>query len=154
MIIPHGDAVRAVIFRFPLILLLVTVTCLSSVLAAPPEVTYQLIAHRGGIVDEDHIENSLPAVREAVRRKYWMLEVDLRQTKDGKIIVHHDEDFERYYGDTRRVDELTWSEIKELRSKPGNLRPLTFAEFAAACRGKIRLMLDVKGHTTISIGSH
>ena len=105
----------------------------------------RLIAHRGGVVDATRIENSLPAIREAVRLGYWMLEIDVRETKDGHLIVHHDSDFTRYYGDHRRVQDLTLGEIRQLRSIPGNLVPLTFAEFAAACRGKIRLMLDVKG---------
>ena len=105
----------------------------------------RLIAHRGGVVDRRHIENNLPAIEEAVRRGYWMLEVDIRRSKDGKLVVHHDEDFRRFYGDPRRVADMTWDEIQQLRSTPGNLRPLEFAEYAAACKGKIRLMLDTKG---------
>ena len=108
-------------------------------------VEFQLIAHRGGVVDKDRIENNRPAIEEAIRRGYWMLEVDIRASKDGELIVHHDEDFQRYYGDGRRVSDLTLAEIRQLRSSPGNLRPLEFTEFAAACQGKIRLMLDVKG---------
>lgn len=105
----------------------------------------RLIAHRGGVVDEDHIENSAPAVEEAIRRGYSMLEVDIRESKDGRLVVHHNENFRRYYGDDRRVADMTWDEIKRLKSTPGNLRPLEFAEYAALCRGKIRLMLDTKG---------
>jgi hypothetical protein len=40
---------------------------------------------------------------------------------------------------------MSWSEIRKLRSTPGDLPPLDFAEYASACRGRIRLMLDVKG---------
>ncbi len=113
-----------------------------SLFAQEPEV--RLIAHRGGVVDATHIENNLPAIDEAVRRGYWMLEVDIRESKDGHLVVHHDADFERFYGDGRRVADMNWDEIKQLRSTPGDLRPLEFAEYAAACRGRIRLMLDVK----------
>jgi glycerophosphoryl diester phosphodiesterase len=105
----------------------------------------RLIAHRGGVVDRQHIENHLPAIEEAIRRGYWMLEVDIRESKDGQLVVHHDEDFRRFYNDSRRVAEMTWNEIKQLKSTPGNLPPLSFADYAAACRGKIRLMLDTKG---------
>ncbi len=105
----------------------------------------KLIAHRGGVVDSEHIENNLSGIAEAVQRGYWMLEVDIRESKDGHLVVHHDADFRRFYGDERRVADMTWDEIRALRSKPGNLRPLEFSEFAAACRGKIRLMLDTKG---------
>lgn len=109
------------------------------------ETEVRLIAHRGGVVDATHIENNRPAIDEAVRRGYWMLEVDIRESKDGHLVVHHDADFKRYYGDDRRVADLNWDEIRQLRSTPGDLRPLEFSEYAAACRGRIRLMLDVKG---------
>ncbi len=105
----------------------------------------KLIAHRGGVVDAEHIENNLPGIEEAVRRGYWMLEVDIRESKDGRAVVHHDVDFVRFYGDSRQVADMTWDEIKQLRSKIGDLRPLEFSEYAAACKGKIRLMLDTKG---------
>ena len=104
-----------------------------------------LIAHRGGVVDDGRIENNLPAIEEAIRRGYAMLEVDIRQSKDGHLVVHHDTNFHRYYGDSRKVADLTWEQMRQLRSTPGDLRPLDFAEFANACRGKIQLMLDTKG---------
>jgi glycerophosphoryl diester phosphodiesterase len=115
---------------------------LSTQLVSQDAPAVKLIAHRGGVVDSEHIENSLPAVEEAARRGYWMLEVDIRESKDGRLIVQHDENFERYYGDSRRVADMTRDQIKRLRSKPGNLPPL---EFSAACKGRIRLMLDTKG---------
>ena len=105
----------------------------------------KLIAHRGGVVDETRIENSLPAIQAAIAQGYEMLEVDIRESRDGHLVVHHDANFRRFYGDDRRVADLTWEEIQQLRSEEGNLRPLEFHEFAAACRGKIRLMLDTKG---------
>ncbi|MDG2382553.1 MAG: glycerophosphodiester phosphodiesterase family protein [Pirellulaceae bacterium] len=104
-----------------------------------------LIAHRGGVVDADHIENSRPALEAAIRRGYSMLEVDIRESRDGHLVVHHDQDFQRFYGDPRRVSEMTWDEMKQLRSRVSALRPLSFAEYAAACQGRIRLMLDTKG---------
>lgn len=105
----------------------------------------ELIAHRGGVVDDGRIENNLPAIEEAIRRGYAMLEVDIRESKDGHLVVHHDEDFLRFYGDARKVAAMTWEEMKQLKSTPGGLRPLDFEEFARACRGKIQLMLDTKG---------
>jgi glycerophosphoryl diester phosphodiesterase len=107
--------------------------------------TIRLIAHRGGVVDETHIEHSAAGIEAAIRRGYWMLEVDLRRTADGHIVVHHDPTFHRYYGDPRKVAELPWSAIALLRSTPGGLRPLKFREFAALCKSRIRLMLDIKG---------
>lgn len=109
------------------------------------ELLVKLIAHRGGIVNENGIENSRAAMEEAIRRGYWMLEIDLRKTKDGRIILHHDSNFERYYDEPRSVSELTWEEIQELRSEVGGSRPLLFEEAAELASGRIRFMLDIKG---------
>ena len=103
-----------------------------------------LIAHRGGIVDADHPENSPSSVEAAIARGYWMLEVDVRRTRDGQAILHHDADFQRYYNDPRSVAGMTWAEVESLRATPGGTRPMTFEELCARCAGRIRLMLDIK----------
>lgn len=104
----------------------------------------RLIAHRGGIVGDQYAENSPGSIQAAIDRGYWMIEVDVRRTKDGRIIIHHDRDFQRFYGDPRQVSDLIWNEIKELRATPGGSRPLLFEEVVRMCSGKIRLMLDIK----------
>lgn len=104
----------------------------------------RLIAHRGGVVDERFAENSPGALEEAIRRGYWMVEVDLQPSRDGRILVHHDENFLRFYGEPARVIELGWDRIVRLRARPGGSRPLQFHELAALACGRVRLMLDLK----------
>ena len=106
---------------------------------------YHLIAHRGGVVDKHLIEHSLAGLNSAMDRGYWMVEVDVRKTKDGLPIVLHDRDFRRYFNHPQNVADMTWDQIKQLRSSPGNCRPLLLTEFATACRGKMRLMVEIKG---------
>lgn len=104
-----------------------------------------LIAHRGGVVDAHRPENSAGAITAAIERGYWMIEVDVRRTKDGEPILHHDPTLQRYYGDSRRPEELTSTEIKMLRANPAGGSPLHFEQACALCNGKMRLMLDLKG---------
>jgi glycerophosphoryl diester phosphodiesterase len=104
----------------------------------------RLIAHRGGVVDAQHPENSPASLEAAIERGYWMLEVDVRRTRDGRAILQHDPDFGRYYGDPRKVAQMDWAEIRQLRAAPGGARPMAFEELAERCKGRIRLMLDVK----------
>jgi glycerophosphoryl diester phosphodiesterase len=111
--------------------------------AGPPE-GLKWIAHRGGVVDARYAENSPASLEAAVQHGYWMIESDIRETRDGKIITHHDPDFKLFYGDPRRVSDLTLTEARKLRAKPGGTPPMTFQELVAACRGRLRLMLDVK----------
>jgi hypothetical protein len=103
-----------------------------------------LIAHRGGVVDSQRPENSGAAITAAIERGYWMIEVDVRRTKDGEPVLHHDSTLQRYYGESRRPEELTWRELRMLRAEPGGGSPLHFEQACAMCKGKVRLMLDLK----------
>src|SRR5262249_23480542 len=66
---------------------------------------YKLIAHRGGIVDDQHPENSPGSLQTAIARGYWMVEVDIRRTKDGEAVLQHDANFQRFYGDPRNIED-------------------------------------------------
>jgi hypothetical protein len=105
----------------------------------------KLIAHRGGVVDETRIENNIDSLKEAIARDYFMLEVDIRESRDGQMVVHHDSTFRRFYADDRSLAEMTWDEIQSLRSEAGGHTPLSFEQFAALCRGRIHMMIDTKG---------
>ncbi len=116
----------------------------ASLTAAELDPAYKLIAHRGGVVDETHPENSPGSLEAAIARGYWMIEVDIRRTKDGEPILQHDANFKRFYGDERPVEQMTWAEVSRLRSNPGGTKPIHFREACAMCEGKVRLMLDLK----------
>lgn len=103
-----------------------------------------LIAHRGGVVDAGRPENSAAAITAAIERRYWMIEVDVRRTRDGEPVLYHDLTLQRYYGDARRPEELTWNELETLRANPGGGSPVHFEQACAMCKGRMRLMLDLK----------
>ena len=111
---------------------------------SPPPAELKIIAHRGGMVGEEFAENSPAAIEAAVERGYWMVELDIRESRDGRLVVHHDEDFGRFYGNDRRVAEMTWDEISSLRATPGGSRPQQFGEMAALCKGRLQIMVDTK----------
>lgn len=72
-----------------------------------------LMAHRGGAGLAP--ENTMPAFRAAVDR--WeadVLEMDVRATADGEIVVLHDETVDRTCDGTGRVADLRWSELRRL----------------------------------------
>ena len=72
-----------------------------------------LIAHRGGAGLAP--ENTLEAFRNAVER--WgadMLEMDVRSTRDGEVMVLHDDTVDRTTDGTGRIDELTMAQVQEL----------------------------------------
>ena len=104
----------------------------------------RLVAHRGGVVSAEIPENSRAAIEAAIERGYWMIEVDLQETRDGAIVVHHDDNFRRFYGHPGKVAEMTRAEIEELRMQANGEPPLFLDELVELARGRVRLMLDWK----------
>ncbi|WP_460515177.1 glycerophosphodiester phosphodiesterase family protein [Cyclobacterium sediminis] len=103
----------------------------------------ELIAHRGGVVNSQSPENSLKALEEAINKGYYMVEVDVRLTKDGTLITHHDKNFTRYYGEDKSVTAMTWEEIQGLTGDLGQ-KVLKLETVLAHCEGKIHVMIDNK----------
>ena len=77
--------------------------------------SHHLIAHRGGSWNAP--ENTMHAFKQAVDLGCHMLEMDVRITKDKKIIVCHDEDFERLCGDPRKVCDVDFANLPKFKKK-------------------------------------
>lgn len=107
--------------------------------------TVRLIAHRGGVVDSTFTENGLPALKDAARQGYKMVETDMRVTADGVLIANHDADFKRFYGDPRKVTETKWAEARTLASKLDGNHPMLLEDVFRFCtENKMAVMLDNK----------
>lgn len=71
-----------------------------------------LCAHRG--LSASIPENTVPAFAAALAAGVDEIEFDVYQTADKIPVIVHDPDLERVAGVNRRVEELTWSEIRSL----------------------------------------
>jgi glycerophosphoryl diester phosphodiesterase len=87
-----------------------------------------LIAHRGG--PKYAPENTLAAFRNAIQAGVDMLECDVQRTRDGGLVVIHDETVDRTTNGKGRVEDLTLAEIQALDAGGGERVP-TFQEYAA-----------------------
>jgi glycerophosphoryl diester phosphodiesterase len=100
-----------------------------------------LIAHRGG--KTYGFENALETSRKAIQAKCDSIEVDLRATKDGEIVLLHDETLERTTNATGKISEFTAYELKNIKLK--NEEPIPFLdELLTLAKGKTLLHLEVK----------
>ncbi len=104
-------------------------------------------AHRGwwdtNEPGEDHRpENSLAAFRAAVEKGYGM-ELDVHLTKDGHLVVHHDDSLKRLTGVDRRIGESTLEEVRACRLPNGEPVP-TFDELLETVAGRAPLIVEVK----------
>lgn len=66
--------------------------CISFVLIAQAQKT-QIVAHRGAWKNTKVPQNSIAALQEAIKAKYWGSEFDVCLTKDDVLIVNHDNDY-------------------------------------------------------------
>ncbi|MEM4152119.1 MAG: glycerophosphodiester phosphodiesterase family protein, partial [Nitrososphaerota archaeon] len=71
-----------------------------------------IVAHRG--LSCRFPENTLRAVKEALRLGVDGVEVDVRVCRDGVVVLMHDESVERTTNGSGRVRDLTWAEIRGL----------------------------------------
>ncbi len=71
-----------------------------------------LCAHRGAMATFP--ENTLPAIREAVRLGVAMIELDARMTADSVIVLLHDATVNRTTNGSGKLRTLTLEEVKQL----------------------------------------
>jgi glycerophosphoryl diester phosphodiesterase len=74
----------------------------------------QIVAHRGS--SGNCPENTLPAFAEAVRAKADIIELDVHLSKDGQLIVMHDETVDRTTNGKGQICDKTLAELKELNA--------------------------------------
>lgn len=102
------------------------------------------IAHRG-LHTNDHVvpENSLAAFAKAVKAGYG-IELDLQFSKDKKLVVFHDDNLKRVCGIDKRVDELTYDELKKLSLSNSNEYIPLFSEVLHLVNGTVPLVIELK----------
>ena len=108
----------------------------------------EITAHRGDVSQAP--ENTIPAFKAAIESGADWIELDINQTKDGVLVVLHDENLMRVAGVPHKVRDLTYDEIRSLdvgsRLGPdfqGTSIP-TLSEVLDYCRGKIKLNIEIK----------
>lgn len=101
-------------------------------------------AHRG-LHSKDTLipENSLAAFRRAAERGYGV-ELDVQLTRDGKVVVFHDDTLDRVCGVSGRVDERSFEELLQLRLCKTEYTIPLFSEVLAVINGRGPLIVELK----------
>ncbi|MFT4229610.1 MAG: glycerophosphodiester phosphodiesterase family protein, partial [Microbacterium sp.] len=87
-----------------------------------------MLAHRGLAVPGDaHVDNSVAAVVAALSAGATYIESDCHVTRDGEVVLFHDDSVERVAGDPRLVAELSSRELGALLEDRGGLLTLAAA---------------------------
>ncbi len=105
-------------------------------------------AHRG-LHDGERAENSISAFAAAVEAGYG-IELDVRLSADGELVVFHDATLERVTEGEGRVDEKTLSELRELHLSGTKDTVPTFSEVLRLVGGRVPLLVEIKEDGTKS----
>ena len=98
-----------------------------------------IIAHRG-VHDNNILENSLLSFKLAIDKNY-IIELDVRLTKDNKVIVFHDNTLKRLFNVKKEIEDLTLEEIKNIFSDICSLE-----EVLKFVNDKVPLLVEIKGN--------
>lgn len=99
-------------------------------------------AHRG-LHGPGCPENSLAAFERACRAGCG-IELDVQMTRDGQLVVFHDDDGARMTGKGGLIREMTLSQVRALRLAGGDERIPTFDEVLALVNGRVPLLVEIK----------
>jgi glycerophosphoryl diester phosphodiesterase len=108
----------------------------------------QIVAHRGSSADRP--ECTLASLLRAIESGSTATEVDVRTTKDGRLVILHDTTVDRTTGGKGRISDLTFAEVRKLDAgswfdaKYKNERIPTLREILETAKGKTGVLLDLK----------
>ena len=98
-------------------------------------------AHRG-LHGNGVPENSMSAFQKALDAGYG-IELDVQLSKDGKVVVFHDDTLDRVCGVHARVDDLTWQELSKLRLCETEEGIPLFSEVLSSIAGCEALIVEI-----------
>lgn len=110
----------------------------------------QIIAHRGA--SATFPENTLAAIQGAIDAGADWVEIDVQESADGVVVVIHDSDLKKIAGQPLKVWETTADKLRSFDIGSwfdptfADQRIPTLAEVLELCKGKIRLMIELKSY--------
>jgi glycerophosphoryl diester phosphodiesterase len=87
-------------------------------------------------------ENTISSIEGAISCGATAVELDVRATADGVLVLSHDSNLERVSGNPIEVSEVTLEELRAVRFS--GERIATLSEAASAVKGRVSLDLDIK----------
>ncbi len=99
-------------------------------------------AHRG-LHNGERAENSISAFAKAKEMGFG-IEFDIRLSKDGVLVVHHDADLSRVVGREGKVIDFTAEELSKMSLNGTNEGIPTFREVLELIDGAVPLLIEIK----------
>ncbi len=123
-----------------------------SILAKPQEAKVIIIGHRGSGLpatnENEPIGNTLNAIQQGIDHGADWIEIDIRQSKDGALMVFHDATVDRNTDSTGAFNRFTQDELQALplNVEPPETIPTLEAVLKQFAPLGTRFILDIKVH--------
>jgi glycerophosphoryl diester phosphodiesterase len=101
----------------------------------------QIIAHRGASALEP--ENTIRSLSRAINMGADLVEVDVRQSADGELLIMHDPTVDRTTNGQGNVEEMSISQLRELDAGNGEQIPL-LTDVLELIDYKVGLVIEIK----------
>lgn len=98
-------------------------------------------AHRG--VHNEYPENSMPAFQKATELNLG-IELDIHLTKDGQLVVFHDDNIKRMTGANEYIKLLTYNEIKQYKLNNTEYGIPLLKDVFDLIKGKVPILIEIK----------
>lgn len=102
----------------------------------------KIIGHRGAPALA--LENTLASFKKAIDAGVDAIELDVHATKDGQLVVVHDPTLARISDSGKRIDELTYSELRRIKLRDGSHVPLLRDVLKST--GDTEVLVEIKEH--------
>lgn len=121
-----------------------TMVCALLLMAGAAQAQTKIIAHRGYWNTNGSAMNSVAAMQKAHEAGVYGSEFDVHITKDGVVVVNHDDDIHGVI-----IEDANYSEIKDMKLANGETIP-TLKKYLEEGKklGNLQLILEVKAHAT------
>lgn len=115
----------------------------------------QIVAHRGGA--SLGLENTLSCIKRGIEAGADAIEVDIHLTKDGQLLICHDQTVDRTTNGKGKICDLTLDEIQQLKVVDSNGQLTdeylpTLDEVLTLVDGRCQLLVEIKRTGTIYQG--
>ena len=111
----------------------------------------KMYAHRG-LHNAERAENSMSAFKAAVEGGYG-IELDVRLSKDGKLVVFHDDTLDRVVGREGKVIDFTAEELAKFSLNGTSDGVPLFSDVLTLVDGRVPLLVEIKedpGNSAVS----
>jgi glycerophosphoryl diester phosphodiesterase len=107
----------------------------------------RIIAHRGFWKTENSAQNSISSLKNAQKLKVYGSEFDVRMTKDGKLVINHDEHI-----DNLEISESNDLVLRKLKLKNGEHLP-TLKNYLKQGKkdASVKLIVELKPAKTLAL---